>query len=48
MVLYLNRKKKLMVFTGRDPVRSKIIIDNKIIEQVNSLNYSGNLISYEK
>jgi hypothetical protein len=32
---------------GRDPIRSKIVIDNKIIEQVNSFNYLGNLIYYE-
>ena len=37
-----------MAFKGRDPVRTKIVIDNKIIEQVNSFNYSGNMISYEK
>jgi hypothetical protein len=36
-----------MVFRGRDPVRTKIVIDNKITEQVNSFNYLGN-ISYEK
>ena len=37
-----------MAFIGRDPVRTKIVIDNKIIEQVNSFNYLGNMISYEK
>jgi len=37
-----------MAFKGRDPVRTKIVIDNKIIEQVNSFNYLGNMISYEK
>ena len=37
-----------MTFKGQDPVRSKIVIDNKIIVQVNSFNYLGNLISYEK
>jgi hypothetical protein len=37
-----------MVFKGRDPLRTKIVIDNKIIEQVNSFNYLGNLIYYEK
>ena len=37
-----------MVFKGRDPVRTKIVIDNKIIEQVNLYNYLGNMISYEK
>jgi hypothetical protein len=34
-------------FKGRDPFRSKILIDNKIIEEVNSFTYSGNVISYE-
>jgi len=37
-----------MAFRGRDPVRTKIVIDNKIIEQVNSFNSLGNMISYEK
>jgi len=37
-----------MAFKGRDPVRAKIVIDNKIIEQVNSFSYLGNMISYEK
>ena len=37
-----------MTFKGRDPVRTKIVIDNKIIEQVSSFNYLGNMISYEK
>ena len=37
-----------MAFRGQDPVRIKIVIDNKIIEQVNSFNYLGNMISYEK
>ena len=27
---------------------TKIVIDNKIIEQVSSFNYLGNMISYEK
>jgi len=40
--------KKSMAFRGQDPVRTKIVIDNKIIEQVNSFNYLGNMISYEK
>ena len=42
------QKTKTMVFRGRDPVRTKIVIDNKIIEQVNSFNYLRNMISYEK
>jgi hypothetical protein len=37
-----------MGFSGRDPVRTKTVIDNKIIEQPNSFNYLGNMISYEK
>ena len=37
-----------MAFKGGDPDRSKIVIDNTIIEQVNSFNYLGNLIPYEK
>jgi len=37
-----------MAFEGRDPLRTKIVIDNKIIEKVNSFNYLGNMISYEK
>ena len=37
-----------MAFKGRDPVRTKIVIDNKIIEQVNMFNCLGNMISYEK
>jgi hypothetical protein len=28
--------------------RTKIVIDNKIIEKVNLFNYLGNMISYEK
>jgi len=36
-----------MAFKGRDPVRTKIVID-KIKEQVNSFNYLGNMISYER
>jgi hypothetical protein len=36
-----------MAFKGRDTVRTKIVIDNKIIEKVNLFNYLGN-ISYEK
>ena len=42
------QKTKWMAFKGRDPVRTKTVIDNKIIEQINSFNYLGNMISYEK
>ena len=37
-----------MAFKRRDPVRSKIVIDNKVTEQVNYFNYLGNLISQKK
>ena len=37
-----------MAFKGRDLVRTKIVIDNKTIEQVNLFNYLGNMISYER
>jgi len=37
---------KSVPFKGRDPVRTKIVIDNKIIEKVNLFNCLGN-ISYE-
>jgi len=36
-----------MSFKGRYPVRIKIVIDNKIIEQVILFNCLGNVISYE-
>jgi len=37
-----------MAFKGRDPVRTNIVTDNKIAEKVNSFNYLGNMIHYEK
>ena len=42
------QKTKSMAFKGRDPVRTEIVIDNKIIERVNSFNCLGNMISHEK
>ena len=35
------QKTKSMAFKGRDPVQTKTVIDNKIIEQVNLFNYEG-------
>jgi len=32
-----------MAFKGRDPVRTKIVRDNRILEQVNLFNYLGNI-----
>jgi hypothetical protein len=37
-----------MAFKGPDPVRTKIVTDNKILEQVSSFNYLGNMIYHEK
>jgi len=36
-----------MAFKGRDPVRTKIVIDSKIIVQVNVFKYLRNVMSYE-
>ena len=36
-----------MAFKGRDPVRTRIVID-KTIEQVNLFNYLGNMIFSER
>ena len=41
------QKTKSMAFKGRDPVQTKNVIDNKIIEQVNLFNCLGNIISCE-
>jgi len=35
---------KSMAFKGGDPMRTKIVIDNKIIEQVNLFNCLGNMV----
>ena len=37
----------ILTYKGQDPVRTKIVIDNKIIEQVKLFNYLGNVSSYE-
>ena len=42
------QRTKSLAFKGRDPVRTKIVIDNKIIEVVNLFNYLGNMIFHEK
>jgi hypothetical protein len=35
-----------MAFKGKFPIRTKIIIDNNILEQVSRFNYLGNEIIY--
>ena len=42
------QKTKWMAFKGWDPVRTEIVIDNKIIEQVKMFNCLENMISYGK
>jgi hypothetical protein len=37
-----------MTFRGRDPIKSKIVISNKIIEQINTYNYLECSLSYAK
>jgi hypothetical protein len=41
-------KTKVMAFKGREPVRSKICINNKTLEQVNTFYYLGYYLSYEE
>jgi hypothetical protein len=41
-----TEKTKTMAFCGPEPIRSKIVIDNKII-QVNVFNYLGCSLSYK-
>lgn len=42
------QKTESMAFKRQEPVRSKTLVDNKIIVQANSFNYLANVISYEK
>jgi len=39
-------QEKLVASTGPQPVRSKFVIDNEVIGQVNSVIYLGKLIYY--
>lgn len=41
-------KTKIMAFEGKETVRSKIIIDNKTLEQVSHFNYLGCDTTYER
>jgi hypothetical protein len=43
-----TEKTKVMAFKGREPVRSKICINNKTLEQVNTFSYLGNYLFYEE
>jgi hypothetical protein len=37
-----------MVFIGTEPIRIKMVIDNTILEQVNTFTYLGCDISYQE
>lgn len=39
-------KTHIMAFCGKDPVRSKIVVENQVLNQVSNFNYLGNDISY--
>jgi len=43
----LPEKSETMAFSRRDPARSKIIVDNKCLQQVRNFKYLGCKISYE-
>lgn len=43
-----KEKTKVMAFCGKSPVRTKIVVDNKIIEQVSSFNYLGCEIGHDE
>jgi hypothetical protein len=42
-----HQKTKIMAFKGTEPIRSKIVTDNRILEQVNTFTYLGCNISYQ-
>jgi hypothetical protein len=42
-----TEKIKIMAFAKKEPVRSKICVNGKILEQVNNFNYLGCALSYE-
>ena len=41
-------KTKTMTFKGLEPVRTKIVIENKCIEQISQFDYLGNSVSYDR
>jgi hypothetical protein len=43
-----HKKNKIVAFKGTEPIRSKIVIDNRILEQVNTFTYLGCYISYQE
>jgi hypothetical protein len=43
-----HQKTKIMAFKGTEPIRSKSVIDNMILEQVNTFTYLDCTISYQE
>jgi hypothetical protein len=43
----ISQKTQMVVFLGQDPVISKIIVDNKCLQQVKNFKYLSCEISYE-
>jgi hypothetical protein len=43
-----HQKDKIMAFKGTEPVRRKIVIENMILEQVNTFKYLGCNIAYQE
>jgi hypothetical protein len=43
-----HQKTKIMAFKGTEPIRSINVIDNMILEQVNTFTYLGCNISYQE
>jgi hypothetical protein len=43
-----HQKTKIMAVKGTEPIRSKIVIDSMILEQVNTFTYLGCNISYQE
>ena len=41
-------KTKVMAFQGQEPIRAKIVIDGKLIEQINQFKYLGYSLEYRK
>ena len=41
-------KTKVMAFRGKEPLRTKIIINDQILEQVSLFNNLGNYIGYDR
>jgi hypothetical protein len=43
-----HKETKIMDFKGTEPIRSKIVNENRILEQVNTFTYLGCNISYQE